>query len=207
MRYSGDRQRSQQGRLLRGTHLAADHTHNGYNRTGSDDFIDKEWEWEDVQDAADTRIVPGDNFRDSVQNAPSVSAHQGPAEGQRGGGGNRRGTVDSGQWVVGSVHRRCAGTRCSVHCGAGGCRPVRPCLVGGPGRPTTRLLQQLPVVRIPPASKAGPRGRGAAEWCGGYLGSGACSGGEGRRWGSGPKMGTAGGSGSGGGGMEGEKES
>ena len=81
MRYSGDRQRSQQGRLLRGTHWATDHTHNRYNSTGSDDFIDKEWEWEDVQNAADTRIVPGDKLRDSVQNAPSVSADQGPAQG------------------------------------------------------------------------------------------------------------------------------
>ena len=84
-----------------------------------------------MQNAADTRIVPGDKSRDSVQNAPSVSAYQGPAEGQRGGGGNRRGTVESGQWAVGSAHQRCAGTRCNVHCGAGGCRVVRPCLVGG----------------------------------------------------------------------------
>ena len=77
MRYWGDRQRSQQGRLLRGTHWAADRTHNRYNSIGSDDFIDKEWEWEweqDVQNAADTRIVSGDKFRDNVQNMPSVSA-------------------------------------------------------------------------------------------------------------------------------------
>ena len=40
-RYSGDRQRSQQGRLLRGTHCAADPTHNRYNSTGKDDFVDK----------------------------------------------------------------------------------------------------------------------------------------------------------------------
>ena len=78
-RYSGDRQRSQQGRLLRGTHCAADHTHNRYNSTGRDDFVDKEWEWEDVQNVADTRTVPGDKFRDSVQNAPGVNADQGPA--------------------------------------------------------------------------------------------------------------------------------
>ena len=152
-----------------------------------------------MQNAADTRIVPGDKFRDSVQNALSVSADQGPAQGQRGGGGNRRGTVGSGQWAVGSAHQRCAGTRCSVHCGAGGCRAVMPCLVGGPGRTTTHLHQQQPpVVRIPPARKAGPRGWGGAEWCGGYLGSSACCGGEGRRWSSGPKRGTAGGIGSGG---------
>ena len=216
MRYSGDRQRSQQGRLLHGMHWAADYTHNRYNSTCNDDFIDKEWQWEweeDVQNAADTCIVSGDKFKDSVQNAPSVSADQGPAEGQCGGGGNRRGTVDGGQWAVGNAHQRCAGTRCSVHCGAGGCRAVRPCLVGGLGRTTTHLLhQQPPVVRIPwtpwtPARKAGPRGRGGAEWCGGCLGSGAACGREGRRWGSGPKRGTAGGSGSGGGGMGGQKES
>ena len=102
MRYSGDRLRSQQGRLLRGTHWASDHTHHRYNSTGSDDFIHKEWEgeWEEgAQNAADTRIVSGDKFRDNVHNAPSVIAHQGPAEGQRGGGGNRRGTVGSGQWA------------------------------------------------------------------------------------------------------------
>ena len=133
MQYSGDRQRSQQGRLLHRTQLAADHTHNRYNSTCSDDFIDNEWEWEDVQNAGDTRIVSRDKFRDNVQNAPSVSADQGPAEGHRGGGGNRRGTVDSGQWAMGSAHQRCAGTRCSVHCGAGACRAVRPCLVAGLG--------------------------------------------------------------------------
>ena len=100
------------------------------------------------------------------------------------------------------------GTRCSVHCGAGGCRAVRPCLVWGPGRTTTHLIhQQPPAVRIPPARKAGPRGRAGAEWCGGYLGSGACCGGEGRRWGSGSKRGTAGGSGSSsGGGRNGRRE-
>ena len=92
MQYSGDRQRSQQRRLLLGTHWVVDHTHNPCSSTGSDedaDFIDKEWEWEweqDVQNAADTRIVSGDKFRDRVQNAPSVSADQRPAEGQRGGG-------------------------------------------------------------------------------------------------------------------------
>ena len=78
-RYSGDRQRRQQGRLLRGTHCAADHTHNRYNSTGRDDFVDKEWEWEDVQNVADTRTIPGDKFRDSLQNAPGVNADQGPA--------------------------------------------------------------------------------------------------------------------------------
>ena len=106
MRYSGDRQRCQQGRLLRGTHWAADHTHNPCNSTGYDvdaNFIDKEceWEWEqDVQNAADMRIISEDKLRDSVQNAPSVSAEQGPAEGQRGGGGNRRATVGSGRWTT-----------------------------------------------------------------------------------------------------------
>ena len=54
-RYSGDKQRSEQGRLLRGTHCAADHTHNRYNSTGRDDFVDKEWECEDVQNVADTK--------------------------------------------------------------------------------------------------------------------------------------------------------
>ena len=164
MRYLGDRQHSQQGRLLHGTHWAADHTHNRYNSTGSDDFIDKEWEWEweeDVQNAADTRIVSGDKFRDSVQSAPSVIADQGPAEGQCGGRGSTSRTLGSGQWAVGSAHQRCAGTRCSVHCGAGGCCAVRPCLVGGPGRTTTHLShQQPPVVRIPPARIGGPPGRG-----------------------------------------------
>ena len=103
MRYSGDRQRSTQGRLLRGTPWAAVHTHNRCNSTGSDDFIGKEWEWEweqDVQNTADTRMVSGEKFRESVQNAPSVSADQGLAEGERGGGGNRRGTVGSGQWAA-----------------------------------------------------------------------------------------------------------
>ena len=77
--YSGDRQRSQQERLRRGTHCAADHTHNRYNNTGRDDFVDKEWEWEDVQNVANTHTVPGDKIRDSVQNAPGVNADQGPA--------------------------------------------------------------------------------------------------------------------------------
>ena len=124
VRYSGDRQHSQQGRSLRGTHRAADHTHNRYNSTRSNDFIDKEWQWEDVQNVADTRMV------------------------------------------------------------------------GGPSRTTTHRLHQQPrVARIPLGRKAGPRGRGGAEWCGGYLGSGACCGGEGWCWGSGPKRGTADGSG------------
>ena len=78
-RYSGDRQRSQQGRLLRGTHSTADHTHNQYNSTGRDDYVDKGWEWEDLQNVADTRTVPRDKFKDSVQNAPGVNADQGPA--------------------------------------------------------------------------------------------------------------------------------
>ena len=84
----------------------ADHTHNPCNSTGSDEdasFIDKEWEWEweqDVQNAADTRIVSGDKFRHSVQNEPRVSADQGPVEGRCGGGGNRRGTVGIGQRVA-----------------------------------------------------------------------------------------------------------
>ena len=198
-RCSGDRQHNQQGRLLRGSHCAAHHPHHRYDGIGSDDLFDKEWEWEDVQNAADTRIFPGDKFRDNVQNTPSVSVDQGPGQGQRGGGGNKRGTVDSEQWAAGSTHQRCAGTRCSVHCGAGGCCAVRPCLVGGPGRTTTHLQhQQPPVVRIPAAKTAGPRGWGGAEWCGGYLGSGACCGGQGPCWGSGPKRRTAGGSGSGG---------
>ena len=78
-RYSGDRQCSQQGRLLRGTHCAAAHTQNRCNNTGKDDFVDKEWELEDVQNVADTRTVHGDKFGDSVHNAPSVSAEEGPA--------------------------------------------------------------------------------------------------------------------------------
>ena len=65
-RYSGDRQRSQQGRLLRGTHCAVDHTHDRYNSTSSDDFVDKGDKGEDVQNAADTRIVPGDKCSGSV---------------------------------------------------------------------------------------------------------------------------------------------
>ena len=64
---------------------------------------------------------------------------------------------NSGQWAVGSAHQRCAGTRCSVHCGAGGCRAMRPCLVGGPGRTTTHLHhQQPPVVRTPPSEEGRP---------------------------------------------------
>ena len=156
MRYSGDKQQTQQGRLTRGTHWAADHTHNRYNITGSDDFIDKEWEWEDVQNAADTRIVSRYKLRDIVQNAPSVSADEGPAEGQRGGGGNRRGTVDSGQWAVGSAHQRCGGTRCSVHCGAPSCRAVRPCLFGGPGRTTTISSINNPLLCASPSEEGRP---------------------------------------------------
>ena len=99
--YSADRQRSQQGRLLCGTQWAADHTHNPCNSTGSDDFID-------IGSGSRTcktrpTSASGDKFRDSVRNAPSVSADRGPAEGQLGGGGNRRGTVGSGQWAAHTI--------------------------------------------------------------------------------------------------------
>ena len=103
MRYSGDRQRRQQGRLLRGTHWAADHTHNRYNSTGTDDFIDKEWEWEDVQKAADTRIVPGTSLETACRTRPaSVRTRDQPRTAWRG----RKQKGDSGQWAVGSGQRR-----------------------------------------------------------------------------------------------------
>ena len=53
-----------------------------------------------MQNADDTRIVSGDKFRDNVHNALNVSADQGPTEGQRGGGRNRKGPVGSGQWAA-----------------------------------------------------------------------------------------------------------
>ena len=211
MWYSGDRQRSQQGRLLRWTHWAADHTHNPCKSTSSDDFIDKEREWgweQDVQNAGrHAHCLRGQGQR---QRAKRAQRQCGPGTSRGIAWRGRKQKGDSGQWAAGSAHQRCGGTRCSVHCGAGGCRAMRPCLVGGLGCTTTHLLhQQLRVVRTPPplARKAGPPGRGGAEWCGGCLESGASCGGEGRRWGSGPKRGTAGGSGSRGGGMEGQKQS